>query len=485
LEFAHEPNKIGITSNDTSPNYLNNSMIPLSGFTTAVVDVGGGDEVLTIEIDTGWTDSRFVTTTGVQTVADVKTFSSSPIVPTPTTDFQASTKKYVDDNATSPGGSDGDLQINNSGVFGTIDGLNLDKTGNARGTGAIDIQSARTAVTDVASATNSITLGLNNEVVSHVTNGTAIGDGNFISGFTHAIFGSLEGVEAIAIGKGNNIEAGSSSRNGCIAIGFDNDIQAYTIGTSVNSIAIGNGNQLVVPNNTGFDFFQEATAVGTNNTCSSYGLAFGKGNTAGKGSMAIGSDNDASGGASTAIGNQNKVYSETGIGFGFASRVEGLKSTLFGNQNVEILLGGAVASDGPTQYIEKNNMFGIGNSATIVGTSSFVTKCNFFGDTNTVSASGVENITKASMFGDNNTCSASTTMALGSGIINSTANSVEVGPANASKIRVSSAGLDLLTLPMLPASMADGSAPNNSVYYSTTASKLVYKDAVGTVNNLY
>lgn len=35
---------------------------------------------------------------GNQTIAGVKTFSSSPIVPTPTTDMQTSTKKYVDDN---------------------------------------------------------------------------------------------------------------------------------------------------------------------------------------------------------------------------------------------------------------------------------------------------------------------------------------------------------------------------------------------------
>ena len=37
--------------------------------------------------------------TGDQTIAGVKTFSSSPIVPTPTTDYQAATKKYMDDNA--------------------------------------------------------------------------------------------------------------------------------------------------------------------------------------------------------------------------------------------------------------------------------------------------------------------------------------------------------------------------------------------------
>jgi hypothetical protein len=36
-----------------------------------------------------------------------------------------------------------------------------------------------------------------------------------------------------------------------------------------------------------------------------------------------------------------------------------------------------------------------------------------------------------------------------------------------------------------PISSADASAPNNSIYYSTTQSKLVYKDSGGTVNNLY
>ena len=36
-----------------------------------------------------------------------------------------------------------------------------------------------------------------------------------------------------------------------------------------------------------------------------------------------------------------------------------------------------------------------------------------------------------------------------------------------------------------PAQLADGSAENDSIYYSTTAGKLVYKDSAGTVNNLY
>lgn len=36
-----------------------------------------------------------------------------------------------------------------------------------------------------------------------------------------------------------------------------------------------------------------------------------------------------------------------------------------------------------------------------------------------------------------------------------------------------------------PVSLTDAEASNNSVYYSTTANKLVYKDNTGTVNNLY
>lgn len=42
-----------------------------------------------------------VYTTGNQTIAGVKTFNSSPIVPTPTTETQATNKKYVDDSISS------------------------------------------------------------------------------------------------------------------------------------------------------------------------------------------------------------------------------------------------------------------------------------------------------------------------------------------------------------------------------------------------
>lgn len=46
-------------------------------------------------------------------------------------------------------------------------------------------------------------------------------------------------------------------------------------------------------------------------------------------------------------------------------------------------------------------------------------------------------------------------------------------------------GLIVCNKGIQPASIADASAPNNSIYYSTTASKLVYKDSGGVVNALY
>ena len=49
-----------------------------------------------ITIGVGTSDTTAVKLTGDQTIADVKTFTSSPIVPTPTTNFQVATKQYVD-----------------------------------------------------------------------------------------------------------------------------------------------------------------------------------------------------------------------------------------------------------------------------------------------------------------------------------------------------------------------------------------------------
>jgi hypothetical protein len=70
------------------------------------------------ELDTGKAnDDAVAKLTGNQTIAGVKTFSSSPVVPAPTTDLQVATKKYVDDKESTPGGSDTQIQFNDDGAF--------------------------------------------------------------------------------------------------------------------------------------------------------------------------------------------------------------------------------------------------------------------------------------------------------------------------------------------------------------------------------
>lgn len=67
--------------------------------------------------------------TGNQTIAGVKTFSSSPIVPTPTTDMQASTKKYVDDNFTTKSEITTNRKLSATGNFtGTLNGAPITST---------------------------------------------------------------------------------------------------------------------------------------------------------------------------------------------------------------------------------------------------------------------------------------------------------------------------------------------------------------------
>ncbi|MGV9001361.1 MAG: hypothetical protein ACOH18_00170 [Candidatus Saccharimonadaceae bacterium] len=74
--------------------------------THAITDVTNLQASLNAKADTTAlsslaSDSAVVHNTGTETVAGVKTFSSSPIVPTPTTASQAATKAYVDTAASS------------------------------------------------------------------------------------------------------------------------------------------------------------------------------------------------------------------------------------------------------------------------------------------------------------------------------------------------------------------------------------------------
>ena len=74
-----------------------NAEIANDTYSKAQLDVGQLDNRYYTETEIDTLDNTTVKLTGDQTIAGIKTFTSSLIVPTPTTDFQVATKKYVDE----------------------------------------------------------------------------------------------------------------------------------------------------------------------------------------------------------------------------------------------------------------------------------------------------------------------------------------------------------------------------------------------------
>jgi hypothetical protein len=95
---------------DSTPTEASNDTVTSGGVKTA--------------LDLKANDNQVVKLSGNQTVEGIKTFSASPIVPAPTTDFQAATKKYVDDNA---GGGAVDSVNGQTGVV-VLDADDIDDT---------------------------------------------------------------------------------------------------------------------------------------------------------------------------------------------------------------------------------------------------------------------------------------------------------------------------------------------------------------------
>ena len=85
-----------LTDNDFVAIYNDSGTYQLAGIRSRQVH---GGMIMTGTIPAAALEETYVETTGNETVAGIKTFSFSPIVPTPTTDYQASTKKYADEAA--------------------------------------------------------------------------------------------------------------------------------------------------------------------------------------------------------------------------------------------------------------------------------------------------------------------------------------------------------------------------------------------------
>ena len=76
--------------------YKVNDVVVYNSGTYACIQANTGQAPTNTSYWQNWVADNAVHKAGDETIAGVKTFSSSPIVPTPTTDFQVATKKYVD-----------------------------------------------------------------------------------------------------------------------------------------------------------------------------------------------------------------------------------------------------------------------------------------------------------------------------------------------------------------------------------------------------
>ena len=72
-------------------------------------------------------DARFVDVLNAETIGGIKTFSDSPVVPTPTTNTQAANKVYVDDTATTLIDAAITGNIGTDGTFMSFNNLTIGK----------------------------------------------------------------------------------------------------------------------------------------------------------------------------------------------------------------------------------------------------------------------------------------------------------------------------------------------------------------------
>lgn len=311
----------------------------------------------------------------------------------------------------------------------------------------------------------------------NVTDSETLGNGATVLGTKSTIIGNDAKEKASNGGKNTILGHNSSIDVDNAAYGYRNTILGYN--NTINSTSYEWDNILI-----GGDI----TVSGSNNTNN---IIIGTNVTyTGYGAFVIGNGCTSNGNSNTNLGHST-VCQNGGTAAGYQARAGDYFAISIGYQ--------------------ANNASGAGNRRSIVIGSSVNSTANFQGLFGGTANSRVDNM----FIGQGVTYSAPTTSVYihttgGSGTnINASDMILCAGKSTGNatpgylSFQTSTAGASGTTLQTLsermridssqitanlcikPASMADGSAPNDSIYYSTTASKLVYKDSGGGVNNLY
>ena len=227
-----------------------------------------------------------------------------------------------------------------------------DLTGNTRGANALDVQSLRDSVTQVANQLEGINYGIklinNGEASIAVGNNITISQTSAYSTLDPSIGCSVFGLNN-SVGGGFSTVVGSGSAadgNGCTAIG----LQA----TAIGDIA-GDGS---------------STAVGaTVNAIGNYNTAIGSFTEAvgPSGCTAIGTSNSALGDVSTAIGYSNSALGGVSTAIGYSNVARGIQN---------IIIGTSCESNDENSLAIGNSCRAITFSSTAIGQSSLVYNAN-------------------------------------------------------------------------------------------------------------
>lgn len=192
-----------------------------------------------------------------------------------------------------------------------------DVTGNARGDGALDIQSSHVVGANyVASGLHSVAVGYSN--LASGLESTAIGHFSVADGDISVALGttSASGYQSVSVGSGNQASAASTSAFGVgnIIVGKNSTASGY-VNTASGYYSIASGWK----NSAGAD---KSTASGYSNIITGTG-----------GATAVGRSNTASGYKATAVGAQNTSSADYATAVGSQNTAQTVNSSTFGRSN--------------------------------------------------------------------------------------------------------------------------------------------------------
>lgn len=162
--------------------------------------------------------------------------------------------------------------INNGGLVyqGPDNGTS---TNLLRGSNAIEIIPSRTAVTQIASGANSITIG--NNSYSSASGAIAIGNNTYSTGTNSTAIGNSSGASGNNVAIGNSVLAGNGSNS--VVIGSSINVTGTSYNVIIGSGATSGNNNGVAIGYAANAYSLQGTAVGSNTYAYFYAVALGYG----------------------------------------------------------------------------------------------------------------------------------------------------------------------------------------------------------------